>query len=153
MTQYRSAFMDSQFTEATLLEAGAEPASSFPRILLVDDEPVVLLVTASILHRSHFLVTKVRSAEEALDKLQVESFDLVVTDYRMSGKSGADLAIAVRHASPATPVVMMTGKIDDVPAWIRWGSQALPIVRKPFLMTELLQVVNHALRPKHLNER
>ena len=147
--------MDSQFTEEAPLEAEAAtvPTRSFPRILLVDDEPVVLMVTASILHRSSFAVTQVRSGEEALDKLQLESFDLVVTDYRMAGKSGADVAIAARNASPATPVVLMTGRIDDVPDWMRRGNLALPIVRKPFLMTELLQVVNRAMRPRKSDQQ
>ena len=137
--------MDSQIADGALIEAGAAPARSLPRILLVDDEPVVLLVTASILHRSRFAVTQVCSGEEALDKLQIESFDLIVTDFRMAGKSGADVAIAARNATPATPVVLMTGRIDDVPDWMRWGDSALPIVRKPFLMVELLAVVNRAI--------
>ena len=140
--------MDSQFAEGGSFEAGAAPARSLPRILLVDDEPVVLLVTASILHHSSFAVTQARSGEEALDKLQIESFDLIVTDFRMAGKSGADVAIAARNASPATPVVLMTGRIDDVPDWMRCGNLALPIVRKPFLMVELLQVVNRAMQAR-----
>ena len=139
--------MDSQFTGGAHHEAAATPQRPPLRILLVDDEPVVLRVTAQILHRSSFAVTQVRSGEEALDKLQVESFDLIVTDFRMTGKSGADVAIAVRHAHPQTPVVLMTGRIDDVPEWIRRGELALPIVRKPFLIAELLQVVNHAMLP------
>lgn len=145
--------MDSQFAAGTHFKTGTVPACSFPRILLVDDEPIVLLVTASILHRSRFAVTQVRSGEEALDKLQLESFDLVVTDYRMAGKSGADVAIAARNASPQTPVVLMTGRIDDLPDWMRSGNLALPIVRKPFLMTELLQVVNRAMRPRTAKEQ
>jgi len=141
--------MDTQFKEGTLLEAGAAPVKRpLPRILLVDDEPVVLRVTASILHRSSFAVTQVRSGEEALDKLHNESFDLIVTDFRMAGKSGADVALAARHAHPNTPVVLMTGRIDDVPPWMRWGESALPIVLKPFLMVELLGAVNRAMQAR-----
>jgi len=137
--------MDSQFTAGALLGAAATPKRPPPRILLVDDEPVVLQVTAHILHRSSFAVTQVRSGEEALDKLQIESFDLIVTDFRMTGKSGADVALAARRAHPHTPVVLMTGRIDDVPEWMRQGALALPIVLKPFLMAELLHVVNGAM--------
>lgn len=139
--------MQSQAVAEALGETDHAPAGAVRRILLVEDEPVVLRVTASILHRSHFAVTQVRSGEEALAKLEIESFDLVLTDFRMAGKSGADVAIAARNASPKTPVVLMTGRIDDVPAWMRWGNLALPIVRKPFLMDELLKVVHHAMRP------
>ena len=144
--------MDLQSPAYTPDEAGAAPVRLSPRILLVDDEPVVLGVTASILHRSSFMVTQVRSGEEALDKLQVEPFDLVVTDYRMAGKSGADVAVAARQTSPTTPVILMTGRIDDVPGWMRRGDMALPIVRKPFLMTELLQVVHHAMQSRKADQ-
>jgi CheY-like chemotaxis protein len=134
--------MDSLLTDEAHFEASARP---FPRVLLVDDEPVVLLVTATILHRSRYKVIQVRSGEEALDRLKNESFDLIVTDFRMNGKNGADVAIAARDSHPNTPVVMMTGRIDDVPDWIRRGDLALPIVLKPFLMAELLRVVNRAM--------
>jgi len=138
--------MDSLSSAGAPLEAGAAPGRALPRILLVDDEPLVLLVTARILHRSRFAVIQVGSGEEALDRLQGEAFDLVVTDYRMAGKSGADVAIAARKATPQMPVVLMTGRIDDVPDWMRTGRQALPIVRKPFLMDELLRVVRRAMQ-------
>ena len=106
------------------------------------------MVTATILHRSRYKVIQVRSGEEALDRLKQESFDLIVTDFRMNGKSGADVAIAARDSHPNTPVVMMTGRIDDVPDWIRRGDLALPIVLKPFLMVELLRVVNRAMETR-----
>ena len=127
-----------------MLRTAPDRAGLRPRILLVDDEPVVLHVTAKLLDQSRFEVTSVRSAEEALDRLQLESFDLVVTDFKMRGKTGADVALAARLTSPETPVVLMTGRIDEVPEWMRRGVYALPILLKPFLRVELLWAVNHA---------
>ena len=140
--------MDSQTPAVAPFEAASVPLGVLPRILLVDDEPVVLRVTASILHRQSFAVTQACSGEEALDKLKSEAFDLILTDFRMNGKSGADVAVAARHLRPHTPVVLMTGRIDDVPDWMRLGEAALPIVQKPFLMAELLRVVNHAMQTR-----
>lgn len=137
--------MDPRFTDGALLEADPRLARARPKILLADDEPVVLLVATKILHRSNFEVTPVRSAEEALGKMQAGSFDLIVTDFRMNGKSGADVALAARDTCPKTPVVLVTGRIDDVPDWLRWGAFALPIVLKPFSLVELLDAVNGAM--------
>ena len=134
--------MNPQLTEEALFEA---PARLHPRILLVDDEPVVLSVTTTILHRSNYRVIQVRSGEAAIERLQSEAFDLIMTDFRMPGKSGIDVVLAARQAHPRIPVVLMTGRIDDVPPWMRWGESAVPIILKPFLMVELLRVVNHAL--------
>jgi CheY-like chemotaxis protein len=140
--------MDSQFTAGAHFGAASTPKRPPLRVLLADDEPLVLQVTTLILHRSSYAVTQVRSGEEALAILQLESFDLIVTDFRMAGKSGADVAIAARQDHPHTPVVLMTGRIDDVPEWMRLGALALPIVLKPFLMVELLQTVNRAMRAR-----
>jgi two-component system response regulator AtoC len=136
--------MDSQFS-GMLFETDPAPTLALPRILLVDDEPIVRQVTLSILRRANFAVTQAGSGEEAIAKLQAGSFELIVTDYNMGKLNGADVAIAARHVCPDTPVVLMTGLIHDVPDWMCRGNLALPILRKPFLMSELLQVVKRAL--------
>lgn len=136
--------MDAQFS-GVLFETDPAPTSALPRILLVDDEPTVLQVTLSILRRAKFAVTQAASGEEAIAKLEAGSFDLIVTDYNMGQLSGADVVLAARRICPDTPVVLMTGLIHDVPDWMCRGNQALPILRKPFLMSELLRTVHSAV--------
>ena len=49
------------------------------------------------------------SAQEALDKFKQEKFDILVTDFRMDGMNGLELARKVHASSPQTPVIIVTG--------------------------------------------
>ena len=111
-----------------------------PRVLLVDDDREVLLVTGQLLERSNFEVVSVTSAADALNRIGAEAFDLVITDYRMSGSNGDVVVNAARATQPATPVMMITGWIDELPRWLRSGPAAVRVVPKPFTLGDLLAV-------------
>jgi two-component system response regulator GlrR len=137
--------MNPIFLDGPLFGAGFSRSALPPKILVVDDEPLILSAMDQLLRQSGFAVTAVSSAEDAVIKLQTERFDLVVTDFRLAGKQGDAVAIATRNMSPGTPVVLVTGLVDDLPEWMRTGDFALPIVHKPFRLTELLAVMNRAM--------
>jgi len=133
------------FLEASRFGVGATRSDLLPKILLVDDEPQILLAMDQLLAREGFAVTAVSSAEDAIMKLQAEAFDLVITDFRLGGKQGDSVAIAARNTRPGTPVVLVTGLVDDLPGWMRFGGSALPIVPKPFRIPELLAAMKRAM--------
>ena len=83
-------------------EAGA-------RILMIDDEPDVLAGLEMILSQREYLVKGVTSGDEALELLEVEPFDLVITDLKMPGIHGAEFVGLLVHRWPETPVVVLTG--------------------------------------------
>ncbi len=89
------------------------PAASAPsdalRILLVDDEAVLLEVTSELLGSGGHDVDKFESAEAALDAFRKSSYDLVITDRAMPNMSGEQLASAIKAINPETPVIMATG--------------------------------------------
>jgi DNA-binding NtrC family response regulator len=115
------------------------------RILVVDDEPAVLYLTAAVLEREDLDVVTAASAEEAIQHLGQEEFDLVLTDFRMPGESGEAVVLAARGQRPDYPVIVMTGRIHDMPAWLKEGPAAVRIVPKPFTVSDLCQTVNEAL--------
>jgi CheY-like chemotaxis protein len=78
------------------------------RILVVDDEPHIQEAISLLAAWGGFPAQGVSSAKEALALLEKESFDLVITDNRMPGMSGAELAAAVKARWPSLPVVMFT---------------------------------------------
>jgi two-component system C4-dicarboxylate transport response regulator DctD len=137
--------MKPNFLDASRYKAEFTRSDLFPKILLVDDEPEILLATDQLLVRAGFAVTAVNSAEEAVVKLQIEPFDFVVTDFRLVGKQGDAVVIAARNTCPATPVVLVTGLVDDLPEWMVSGDSALPIVPKPFRVSELLIAMKRAM--------
>ena len=75
------------------------------RVLLVDDNASVLRFLASAFSSNQCQVTTAGTAEQALEQLGDDPFDLVVSDIKMPGLSGLDLLRAVKGKQPGTPVV------------------------------------------------
>jgi DNA-binding NarL/FixJ family response regulator len=84
------------------------------RVMLVDDDPMVLEALQRVLHtrRPGFTVVSARSGSEALAALAITEADVVVLDYRMAGMNGIELAKAIRDRHPACCRIMLTGFAD-----------------------------------------
>ncbi len=125
------------------------------RILIVDDEPSVLLETAASLKRHYEPLTAV-SAEEAERILAQQRVDLLLTDLKLPGKDGLALLELAKAANPDLPVVVMSGhgSIEEAVKAIRLG--AADFVEKPFGPDRLQVTVERALEIRALqreNER
>ena len=79
------------------------------RVLIVDDNEILCRITCDILRVEGYWTVPAYSAGEALELLDHESFDLVVTDWRMEGMNGLELARAIRQRELRLPVIMVTG--------------------------------------------
>ena len=89
-----------------------QPASKSPRhlrIMLVDDEAVLLEVLSELLGSGGHEVKNFESGEEALEAFKKERFDLVITDRAMPNMSGEKLAAEIKAIAPRTPIIMATG--------------------------------------------
>ena len=82
------------------------------RLLLVDDHPAGLAARTSVLTELGFALTTASSAEDAFVKFQAEPFPLVVTDYKLPGKTGVDLIAGIRAVAPETRIVLISGFVD-----------------------------------------
>ncbi len=125
------------------------------RVLIVDDEPSVLLETSASLKR-HYEVLTASRAEEAERMLGEQKVDLLLTDLRLPGKDGISLLESVKGSHPDLPVVLMSGHgtIEEAVKAIRLG--AVDFVEKPFGPERLQVTVERALELKALqreNER
>jgi CheY-like chemotaxis protein len=80
------------------------------RILIVDDDPRVLLVLQATLERmdSNPAIVVARDGAEALARVKESAFDLIVSDVRMPGMNGIELVEAIRALEVKTPVVWIT---------------------------------------------
>ncbi len=116
------------------------------KVLLVDDEPAVLKCLGHLLARLGHHVTTAASGEEALVHLEHRPFDLVVTDFRMPGLSGADVVEAIRERQEETAIILITGLVDELPAWLRIGPRAVKVLGKPFEVGAFLRAVESSLR-------
>ncbi len=92
--------------------------SATTRILLVDDEPTILLGLSHLLRRAGAEVFPCVSREEAEEAIQKQVFDLALLDVRLSGTettAGLDLLTVLKKRSPRTYVIVMTAfGTDDI---------------------------------------
>ncbi len=79
------------------------------QILFVDDHEVLARLSCEILEMQGYKAVSAYNAEDALRKFENESFDLIVTDMRMEGMNGLELARRVHQKSPEVPVIIVTG--------------------------------------------
>ncbi|MFZ4736160.1 MAG: sigma-54-dependent transcriptional regulator [Bradymonadia bacterium] len=123
------------------------------RVLVVDDEPVILKVWTVMLRRDEFEVATCSSAQEALQALQAHKIDVVVTDVMMPGIDGMELLKRIKAARPEVEVIVMTGKgsIQDAVRAMKEG--AFDYLTKPFVeIEECVNRVRQAARVKRLHD-
>src|SRR5216110_2707335 len=118
------------------------------RVLAVDDNSSLLRFLVSAFTASGCAVTAAPTAEEALDRIDADTFDLVVSDIKMPGLSGLDLLRAVKGKQPATPVVLITGapSVNSAVFGLRHG--AYDYLPKPFSVTEVRDLLRRLRRDR-----
>lgn len=78
-------------------------------ILFVDDHEVLARLSCEILEMQGYRAVSAYNAQDALDKFQREKFDILVTDFRMDGMNGLELARRIHSTNPDVPVIIVTG--------------------------------------------
>jgi two-component system NtrC family sensor kinase len=137
--------------QASRIEAPAEPATQAPaerrRILVVDDEESIQKLLTGVLEMDGHEVHIATNGREALERVQREPFDLVITDVKMPVMSGPDLYRRLRDdGSPlARRVIFITG--DTVAPETRGFLQGVEndVLAKPFRLREVREMVRRAL--------
>jgi len=116
-----------------------------PRIMVVDDEERICRSVEKILKKNNYEVTCATSASEAMEKMALESYSLLISDIVMPNTNGLELLKLVKKEWPLTKVMMITAyaSTDTAMKAIRLG--ALDYLPKPFTPDELRQKVNLAL--------
>ena len=83
--------------------------SALRKVLVVDDDPVVGKSFDRVLSGKGYAVITAGSAQEALNKLDAENYDVVFTEIKMPGMNGLEMAERVKQRRPWLPVVIVTG--------------------------------------------
>ena len=116
------------------------------KILVVDDEGIVLNSCRLVLEAEHFEVCPVLTADDALEALKGDGFTLLVIDVKMPGHDGMYLMREVKKQWPDIPVIIMSGY--HTPETIREATEmgAATFIAKPFTPDELIEVVRQVLK-------
>ena len=120
------------------------------RVLVVDDDNLMKDSLSEILTRSNYQVDLASSGEEALSKLKMREYDVIISDIRMPKLDGMELLKAVKGNCPDTKIIMMTafGTIENAVEAMKLG--AYDYIMKPFKADEIELVVKNAFEFKKL---
>lgn len=116
------------------------------KILVVEDDPAVVITVTAALEAEGYAVADAHSAEQAMERLDGEDFPVVLTDIYMERKTGLDVLHRARALNPNCSVIIMTGKgsLETVIESTRGG--AFEYLSKPFSIDRLLEIVRSAFR-------
>ena len=120
------------------------------RVWLVDDDASIRWVLERALKNAGMAPRLFESAESALGTLTSETPDVLMTDIRMSGKSGLELLRSVHERNPGLPVIVMTAHSDLGSAVSAYESGAFEYLAKPFDVDQAVDLVRRAAQ---VNER
>lgn len=120
------------------------------KILIVDDEEIVIRSCLRILSDSTYVVDSVQDSLEALRKVDETDYDIVILDIMMPKMDGLEVLQQVKERHPDVDVIMMTGLSQIQTAVKAMKLGAFDYLSKPFDPDELKQVVDRALERRHL---
>lgn len=116
------------------------------RILLIEDEPGLLLTLTDRLRNEGYAVDTASDGDTGLERACSENFDLIILDVMLPRKNGFDVCRDLRQRSSVTPVIMLTarGQVVDKVVGLKLGAD--DYLTKPFEMLELLARIEALLR-------
>lgn len=120
------------------------------KVLVVDDEQSLREVLSIMLKRAGYAVTIAMDGEDAVELLQKEIFDLVITDLRMPKVDGMEVLKAVKSASPETVVLIITAFASADSAVEAMKQGAYDYLTKPFQVDEVQLIIRNALEKRRL---
>lgn len=120
------------------------------KILIIEDEPEMLNTLEEILRDSSMEIASEQVSEKALNRLNKENFDLIITDIKMKGADGMQLLKASKEVDPDLPVILITAypEVNSAINALRQG--AFDYLIKPFDPDELRLSARRALNDRRM---
>lgn len=115
-------------------------------VLVVDDEESVRALVSRALSMHGHVITTAVDGSNALEKLNAQEFDLLLTDIVMPMMDGITLALKVSSDWPQTRILMMTGYAEEERRAHNLDVLSHEVISKPFELQDLIDTVEKALR-------
>jgi formate/nitrite transporter len=123
------------------------------KMLIIDDEEIVLKSCRKIFEAEGFEVVTTANPQEGLKLVSEKSFDVILCDWMMPGFDGLDVVEEIDKRSPNSTVVMISGYPSVGRATEAMKRGAMDYVAKPFRPEEIIEVVKKAVRRKVTEEK
>jgi CheY-like chemotaxis protein len=118
---------------------------ALPRLLIVDDEPRILSALRRCLRREGFEIVTTDSTAEALNELEGEPFDLILSDHKMPGMTGLQLLQCAAERNPNAIRMLITGWTEAIPEDDIRAVGVRAIITKPWEDAALKETLRRAL--------
>lgn len=122
-------------------------------VLIVDDKPAEAMVLVESLEwlSKGYIIDTANDASQALKKIAGNNYSLMITDYRLPGMNGLDLAIAVRQMAPDIQIILMTTNGNERLQKTADGIGVSGYLSRPFSMAQIHEIVEHAIEKTERN--
>jgi two-component system, sensor histidine kinase and response regulator len=128
------------------MATGEYGMSEKPKLLIIDDEEIVLKSTLKILSKADWEIDTARSGEDGLEKYQQKKYDVVVTDLKMPGVGGIEVLKKIKKINPQQIAVVFTGHANVETARDSLKAGAFDYIPKPFTAEEFRDVIHNAIK-------
>jgi DNA-binding NtrC family response regulator len=120
--------------------------------LVVDDDAFSRQILSEFMQDMHFNVTEAKSAHQALASIQMEKFDIVISDLVMPTMDGLQLLEEIKRIDSEIPFLMVTGypSVSGSVAALKQGASGY--ITKPFTPEKLQRSINQAFERKFLSD-
>lgn len=114
------------------------------RVLVVDDDPTVVDLLSVFLESKGYTVHTSSNGQEALEVIELEEFDLIISDIEMAGVNGFELLRQTRENYPRIGIILMTGYDETHPLSAALRAGADGYISKPFSLRKFSLIFEQA---------
>jgi two-component system response regulator PilR (NtrC family) len=116
-----------------------------PAILVVDDELSMREFLKILLEKEGYDVNAVADAASAIESVNSEKYDLIISDIKMPGMGGLTLLEKIKEIDNSIPVIMVTAFASPENAVVAMKSGAFDYITKPFKVDEIIKIIKSAI--------
>lgn len=118
------------------------------RIIVMEDDVNIAKGLATVLADEHYSVRVANDGQSAIDAFKEETFDLLIADIRLPDMNGLDVIKQVRHHSPDTKIIVITGFVSTTVAVNAMNNGVTDFLPKPFSEQQILKSVKATLQDR-----
>lgn len=118
------------------------------KVLLVDGHRAGVRARCSVIEELGHEATGVHSPEEALLLLETQTFDVIITEYKLSGTTGPEFILKLREVAAGTPVILLSGFVDVLGLNERGTGADVVLMKSALETSHLTHAVTRLLRKK-----
>lgn len=115
------------------------------KIIVVDDDVIMLQAIKNMLSDKGYSIFATTDAQDALDTIKEEHFDLIISDIMMPFKSGIELLSDIKKVNPTLPIIIISSLDQQEVILTAFQEGAADFVKKPINLSELLLRVKRVL--------